>query len=304
MDDLSRPKILALTNDRETARRWAEMLGDKLDGIWLEAAQIPEPIRPDVILTDQDPAAADYRAAIERFQPGDGGDSDVAVVRVGDPGPADVHLPHDVSAGELRLACQLTARIARLRSLVRHGIEVRHQLSRQALTDPLTGLSNRRAWDAMLRARLAAIEVSGDRLCVAIFDLDRFKQVNDDYGHNVGDDVLRAAGRALREGMRHNDMMARLGGDEFALLVEAPSRCVAQAVVERVRRSIVVRPAGVPECLVTASAGFYVTMPAPAPLPCPEALVDLADRALRQAKQQGRNRTVEAAEEKGLGIGD
>jgi diguanylate cyclase (GGDEF)-like protein len=183
----------------------------------------------------------------------------------------------------------MTAAVARLRRLVRQGIELHRQLFEQALTDPLTGLPNRRAWDERLAPQLAAAEESAGPWCIAVLDLDHFKQVNDRYGHATGDAVLREVGRLLRESLRQGDLMARLGGDEFAIAFRSPSHAAAVQIVDRVRRSLSIRPATAPDCAVTASAGFHVLPASPAPLPCPADLLARADAALRRAKQSGRD---------------
>jgi diguanylate cyclase (GGDEF)-like protein len=163
-------------------------------------------------------------------------------------------------------------------------------LAEEAATDPLTELPNRRAWEAMLAERVVALP-SGGRLCVAIVDLDRFKPVNDTHGHTVGDDVLRTAGHALREGLRPDDFVARLGGDEFALLLAVPDASTAQAVVDRVRKRVAAALSDAALPVVTASAGWQV-LEVPGESSTPEATMAAADASLREAKQQGRDRTV------------
>lgn len=93
------------------------------------------------------------------------------------------------------------------------------ELERLVVTDPLTGLFNRRGFDEVLRRTISASKRYGERGVVACVDLDGFKLVNDTYGHAAGDEVLRAVGRTLYEAVRPTDAVARVGGDEFAVLL-------------------------------------------------------------------------------------
>ena len=165
------------------------------------------------------------------------------------------------------------------------------------MTDPLTGLPNRRAWDQVLADRLCGQREPGRRVCLVIVDLDHFKHVNDEHGHAAGDRMLRETGRGLVAGLRQHDFVARLGGDEFGLLLSVPDASTAAAVIERVRRGLPGRfaRAGLPAA--TASAGFamaHCSDPA-SPSPPAESLFLAADAALRQAKLAGRDRSVASA---------
>ena len=104
-------------------------------------------------------------------------------MRIGAAGAADVRLSADCPAGELHLACRLLAQIVELRRRERQSAEIQRKLSRQALSDPLTGLPNRRAWGGRIERTLAP---AAWRLCLAILDLDHFKEINDLHGHVVG----------------------------------------------------------------------------------------------------------------------
>ena len=209
-------KILILGCPAETARRWTRAL--EAAGVEIRCQATPD-YRPELIVTDL--------ADIPASEAGDPG-----VVRVGTDGPGDVRLPADCTDRELCLACRLLAQIVRLRRRAIQSAEIHRELSAQAMTDPLTGLPNRRAWDAALPERLA---LAGRRsqLCLAILDLDHFKQINDSHGHAIGDEVLRATGVAINDNLRQDDFVARLGGDEFGLLLWVPDEEVAAAVVER-----------------------------------------------------------------------
>jgi diguanylate cyclase (GGDEF)-like protein len=200
----------------------------------------------------------------------------------------DVELADDATERELVTVCRLLAEIVGLRRQLAEDRRLRDQLRDQALTDSLSGLPNRRAWENELACRFEASLETGQGLCVALVDLDHFKRVNDGHGHGVGDDVLRAAGHALQESLRSGDFVARLGGDEFGLLVRGvdPARCAK--IIDRVRKAINLH--SLPSREMTASAGFACADPDAEVAET----VARADEALRRAKRQGRNRTCRA----------
>ncbi|HEY5193756.1 MAG TPA: GGDEF domain-containing protein [Solirubrobacteraceae bacterium] len=113
--------------------------------------------------------------------------------------------------------------------------ELSESLRRQADTDPLTGLLNRNGFMAAAIREHAIAQRSGNRLTLALLDLDGFKQVNDQRGHVAGDGVLAELGRAWRERLRTGDILARHGGDEFVLLLPATAPEGATAVLDRLR---------------------------------------------------------------------
>ncbi len=154
--------------------------------------------------------------------------------------------------------------------------DVIEQLTDEAHTDSLTRLPNRRAWEE----RLLLAGVSRQPLFVALFDIDRFKQYNDTHGHPEGDRLLREAASAWRGAMRATDFLARIGGEEFALLISGVDLETAQSLVERLRAAT---PLG-----ETCSAGIALRGRGE---PLDEAVVR-ADRALYQAKSDGRDRSV------------
>ncbi|HEX5725029.1 MAG TPA: diguanylate cyclase [Longimicrobiaceae bacterium] len=162
------------------------------------------------------------------------------------------------------------------------------ELERQTKEDALTGLYNRRHLDAQLALELERARRFGRDLTVVMADLDRFKQVNDRFSHAVGDAVLRAVGRLLREHTRAVDVVGRYGGEEFVLLlVETPPEKAA-GVCEKLRALIANHDwAEVhPELRVTISMGLAGLRE----LETPEQLLAAADARLYQAKRTGRNR--------------
>ncbi|HWU04664.1 MAG TPA: diguanylate cyclase [Novosphingobium sp.] len=173
-------------------------------------------------------------------------------------------------------------------------------LAHQAMTDPLTALANRRAFDEALAACLdsaPAGEAQGEPArpgCLAIFDLDHFKQVNDVHGHATGDRVLVRFAAVLRASVRGGDVVARLGGEEFAVLLAGASVEQARLVCDRIRLRLAASEelalSGAP-VHVTVSAGITVL----APGDTLEAVKAAADAALYRAKNSGRNQLAIAA---------
>lgn len=155
-------------------------------------------------------------------------------------------------------------------------------LRREMLTDPLTRVGNRRAWDRDLDRELARADRAGERLVVAIIDLDRFKQYNDRHGHLAGDRHLAASASAWRAALRRDDVLVRAGGEEFFLLLPRTSNDEAQVVLDRVRSST---PDG-----ETCSIGFAAWDGTESP----GSLLHRADEALYAAKAGGRDRITGA----------
>jgi len=154
-----------------------------------------------------------------------------------------------------------------------------------ALTDALTGLANRRRLDEALRYEIQRAQRYGSRLTVVITDLDHFKKVNDIYGHQVGDAVLKEFARLVRTHCRETDLVARFGGEEFLILMPEVGAVEAQACAERIRSSLaqtVMPPLSHPN---TASFGVAELMPNENE----ESLLRRADKALYQCKTAGRN---------------
>ena len=156
------------------------------------------------------------------------------------------------------------------------------QVERQANEDALTGLANRRAFDAAAQ-RLQR----GVLLSVVLCDIDWFKRVNDQFSHLVGDEVLRQVARLLKRQLRQGDLLARYGGEEFVILMQGADAVTTWAVCERLRRSVEAHAWAAirPGMQITISLGAAV-----AHLGGPvEALTQVADDALYEAKHAGRN---------------
>ncbi len=177
----------------------------------------------------------------------------------------------------------------RLRMSVRQTIEL-------AVTDGLTGLNNRRYLDGHLKTLFNRALVRDRALSVCITDIDRFKQVNDTYGHDAGDDILKEFAARIRSTVRGADLACRYGGEEFVVVMPDTDAVAAGVIAERLRGLIegqpfIVRSAGV-SISITASLGIASNE---AGAQTPEELMKQADKALYEAKNGGRNRVVAAA---------
>jgi len=174
----------------------------------------------------------------------------------------------------------------RLRSSVRETIEL-------AVTDGLTGLQNRRYLDNHLKTLFNRASARGRSLSICLIDIDRFKQVNDTYGHDVGDEVLKEFASRIRSTVRGADLACRYGGEEFVVVMPDTDARQAAAIAERLRGMIETQPFQIRSLgislPVTASLGIAGN---DAGVETPEQLLKQADRALYEAKNGGRNRVV------------
>ncbi|TXH61199.1 MAG: GGDEF domain-containing protein [Burkholderiaceae bacterium] len=188
----------------------------------------------------------------------------------------------------------LAGQLGRLRDQLKHQkAELREALARNevlAQRDELTGLANRRHMSTLLEAERARSEARGERFCIAVLDIDRFKRINDTHGHPAGDAVLKVFAHEALAAIREADVLARWGGEEFMLMLPSTGLTAARLGLERLRTRVeALRVAH--ECrelAFTLSAGLVEHRP-------DETLVEAiarADRALYEAKQQGRNKVV------------
>jgi len=165
------------------------------------------------------------------------------------------------------------------------------RLTRQAQTDALTGLANRRTLDERLAEELDRARERKAHVAYVLADIDDFKLVNDRYGHKAGDEVLRQVARVFAESVRELDLAARYGGEEFALVLPGTQVPGARRIVERIRSAIAeleVRTSDGTPLTITASFGIAV-FPT---FGSADALLDAADSALYTAKRNGKNRVV------------
>jgi diguanylate cyclase (GGDEF)-like protein len=160
-------------------------------------------------------------------------------------------------------------------------------LHREARTDLLTGLLNRRGFDERAAIELAHAKRERRSIAVATFDLDRFKHINDEWGHQTGDLVLARTGALLADKCRDVDVAARLGGEEFVVLLPGIDCADAEAFTQRVRHELnALGGCGLP--MVGVSAGVHAAV---APVDV-QIMLQHADSALYEAKHGGRDRTV------------
>ena len=198
-----------------------------------------------------------------------------------------------VEANELIVRCLTQIRRKRFNDQLRESV---HQTIELAVTDGLTGLNNRRYLDKHMRLLYERAVARARPLSICITDIDRFKAVNDTYGHDAGDEVLREFAARIRATVRGADLACRYGGEEFVVVMPDTPPETAAAVAERLRMVVESHPfhlrhAGI-SLPITASLGISSTAWG---AESPEQLLKQADRALYEAKHGGRNRVVAAA---------
>lgn len=165
------------------------------------------------------------------------------------------------------------------------------QLTEQSRLDPLTGVYNRRHMDEVLEREFGV--GTGTPLTIALLDLDDFKQINDRYGHLIGDQVLRQFAQIVQRTLRTTDLIARYGGEEFLLILNYANQAAATQVMQRLLDEVARSPMAMVDgntIHVTFSAGLASTDNKPAEFSSAQALLQAADDALYKAKRGGRNR--------------
>jgi two-component system, cell cycle response regulator len=245
----------------------------RLGGLELLAALRGQEVAPEVILLTGS-HASDTQAAVQALRLG-----------------AYDYITKDGAASEaLALAVERANEKWRLRE---ENTRLLRELQQLSLTDALTSLGNRRAFDQALRQEVARAQRQGGDLALVLVDIDHFKRVNDTLGHPAGDLVLAAFAQRLRGVARLSDRLFRYGGEEFAALLgetDAAGACdLAQRVLASVASSVIA--AGTRSVSLTCSAGVADLNAADV---APDALLRRADSALYEAKRQGRNRVVVA----------
>ncbi|WP_427023176.1 PleD family two-component system response regulator [Aureimonas ureilytica] len=161
-----------------------------------------------------------------------------------------------------------------------------------ATIDPLTGLYNRRFLEGHLSQAIEQAERNNRSLCVLMLDIDHFKRINDTYGHDAGDEVLRQFAEHLKRGLRASDLAARIGGEEFAIIMPDAEIAAALSAAERLRRGIEAEPLRVQDHTIALTTSIGVGSLA---ADGQRGLMKRADMALYKAKRDGRNK-VEVAE--------
>lgn len=261
------------------------------------SATRPEGPRPEAFVLDADADTGLHFLSELRTRP----DSSHAGVLLICAGNGRAAMAFDLGADEVvapdidpeELALRLAALMRRTRAAQQRRNSLNDSL-RLAMTDPLTGLYNRRFALAEL-ARIAA-EARSDAtpFSVLLIDLDRFKSVNDRFGHATGDLVLTEISRRLSANLRQGDLLARIGGEEFLLALPqadlSEARTIAQRLCDAVKGDAITLPAAAPPLTVTISIGLASGQSGEAI----DALIDRADRALFKAKAKGRNQVATA----------
>ncbi|MBC9881623.1 GGDEF domain-containing protein [Bradyrhizobium sp. INPA01-394B] len=163
----------------------------------------------------------------------------------------------------------------------------------ESLTDPLTGLGNRKYFDRMIGMAVQSALASGEPLSLLLFDIDHFKSFNDSYGHLTGDQVLRLVGLSLKQTIKGQDITARYGGEEFAVVLPNTGIRQALTVADHIRRAVMakeLKKKSTGEILgrVTISVGVSLLKEGDDT----DALIERADACLYAAKRNGRNRVI------------
>lgn len=191
------------------------------------------------------------------------------------------------------LIAQLSEKVHTLEKDGVHLQQSLEQTQQEAMQDALTGLPNRKAYEERIAMEIARCRRYKSGLALAVFDVDKFKSVNDTYGHAAGDRVLKVIGEVLSEHIRQTDFVARYGGEEFVLLLPEADLTIAKTVAEKLRGSIEQTAFHFQEkrVVITVSAGITNYRNEEAI----ETLFERADQSLYKAKENGRNR-IEVAE--------
>lgn len=173
---------------------------------------------------------------------------------------------------------------------LQHSLEA---IRAESMTDPLTGLGNRKYFDRAVADAMAAATIEGEPLSLLMFDIDHFKLFNDNYGHLTGDQVLRLVAMSLKQTIKGRDITARYGGEEFAVVLPSTALKQALTVADHIRRAVMakeLKKKSTGEILgrVTISVGVSMLRHGDTP----DSLMERADGCLYAAKRGGRNRAV------------
>jgi diguanylate cyclase len=161
---------------------------------------------------------------------------------------------------------------------------------KEARTDQLSGVANRKAFDEQLQIMLGAWRRKGRPFVLILADIDHFKWINDTHGHQAGDHVVMHIGEFLRKSIRDRDFVARFGGDEFAILLDNTELELGLQIAERIRSAVTKCNFGTRLSAAEAAITFSVGVSVARPDSTAESIVREADQALYQSKESGRNR--------------
>jgi diguanylate cyclase (GGDEF)-like protein len=294
--DDSRTQLDWLVQVLEREGYRVDTAGDGKDAIRRVRADPPDLVLLDMILPDMDGLEV---LRIVKSRPEDQFipviilsvrsdlDSKVTGLRIG----ADDFLAKPFAEAEILARCAAMLRIKSLQDQLR---STQRKLAEQAITDELTGLKNRRAFDERLAEEFRRAQRYSDPVSLIMLDLDHFKRVNDKYGHPFGDVVLRGAAERIRSSTRDPDICARYGGEEFAVILPKTHLSGALSVAERVWKQLadqeyVPQVDGTPARPVRVTASLGIAFYPSKDITSPELLLRFADEALYQAKRAGRN---------------
>ncbi len=191
----------------------------------------------------------------------------------------------------------LSERVEKEQRLREELARLNRDLATEAATDPLTGLPNKRGFDAFIQRAIEVSREAAQPIAVILLDIDHFKRVNDVYGHPAGDVLLKELGHRWRQEIRASDMLARIGGDEFCVVLPRTPALHAERIAEKLRLAaskspVVVDLPGKELRLIETTASVGLATAEVVAAATAEALVDAADAALYQAKGEGRDRVV------------
>jgi diguanylate cyclase (GGDEF)-like protein len=230
-------------------------------------------------------------SVVRAGDPDAGGDPATIPLGTGERGEIEVLLLYPKPGSELGPdALAVAHSLATQASIALENARLHRILARQAVTDDLTQLANRRRFEETLEHEVSRVRRFGGSLSLILADLDDFKAINDRFGHQVGDEVLRSFADVVRTTVRAVDIPARPGGEEFAVILPGTDLGEATLVAERLRAQLAARriPAPPHELGVTVSIGVAAYDDGMAT----EELFGVADRALYEAKAGGKNRVV------------
>ncbi|MEM9468989.1 MAG: PleD family two-component system response regulator [Pseudomonadota bacterium] len=193
-----------------------------------------------------------------------------------------------IDSNEFLARVRTQIRRKRFQDRLRSSFEVSISM---ALTDPLTGLYNRRYFEVHMAKTIEQARRSNKEMALLIMDIDHFKSVNDNYGHGVGDEILKEFADRIQEKLRSFDLVARFGGEEFVAILPDVSEEIAHIVSERLRRSIADEPfkCSAPDGQIDISVSIGGTLISSQTEKTLEELLKRADDALYEAKENGRN---------------
>jgi two-component system cell cycle response regulator len=202
------------------------------------------------------------------------------------------YLARPIDRNELAARVRTQIRKKRYAERLRDNV---HLSIEMAITDALTGLHNRRYMETHLATQVEQAAARGKPLTVLVLDIDFFKSVNDNYGHDAGDDVLREFALRMRKSIRGIDLACRYGGEEFVVAMPETDLAVATMVAERLRRRVASEPFPIQQGARSIEVTISIGIAALAAGDSAASLLKRADEALYRAKRDGRNRVVPAA---------